>query len=65
MQGDPGAASLDETMKIIEEKGWDKEARTAPGLCQSKPSLWSTYPTAEETSPQSKDDPPSTDKDGQ
>ena len=65
MEGDPGAASFDKAMETIKEKGWDKAPRTAP-FADFQPPLFSAYPTIDESSSSSKDDPnPSRDQKNQ
>lgn len=46
---------FDEAMKIVKEKGWDKEPRTHPALFQDRPSLRDAYSASDGTSFSSKD----------
>ena len=53
---------FDRAMKIIEEKGWDREPRTYPALFQDRPSIRDAYSAGDGAASSSKDGSPSANK---
>lgn len=56
---------FEKAMRIVEEKGWDRKARTYPALFQDRPSLRDAYSAGDGAASSSNNESPVADKKGQ